>query len=734
MSSKSFEASEVLAPLEASPDGLYSPICHRTRSQLAAQIHYDIVVPSIGSYFSPASDSSRTVRNDSLIDDDVAVAVDELIQRISPSPSPPASHSPVGGLTLPPSTVPPISDSERNSPPPLHSPVGPDFDIKDSEQRVDPLKLCHDPDSDEVDLYPSDLEVRELFHDPPLRQKFDFVGLTCIECRRRFYSVGGFENHLLAAHDVRLDNPSSSPSEGCRVAIGETVPPSGLFPLDHISGPPGSPPFTRLSQVSPQARRASKFCITSSQPWAGELLDESSSFLTSPRHHTSPRRLGSSTPPRAFQEVIQSSLVSVPPLGGAVERQASFRGTRGNPDRVEHVVLLPKRKRRRKKLPCGRCDFSFRTAKSRQDHLLIHDLEDAFDEIHGISASSKPSDFADCRVPCPGSPLTENLSSGSGGSFRNRQVDASGLMTAGSGLGLPDPPTSVHQIGEDLQVEVPITCTLDVGFPGPAHCCHICDRGGFPNRKALRYHLFRVHRVPMGRREVRRPSLPLPAVSPAQETDLPISSGHGPFPLLRDGNSLFVDFPICGEVFCPEQDCSSSFVCKTWSSVVWSVKKHLRTHHNILDIRTCLRCGICRTDVTKPAKQHQCLQAVDLYVPATHLQLRCDLCCISFPSDTSYRNHLAGHKKADLREAVPKLSLPPPSSRKHKRRRKDAAVPVDIGEPSIISDPAAVLAQPVIQGDIVTCPDDPVGGPISHFLEQLDAFLADQVPTDAFNS
>ncbi|GIY63744.1 retrovirus-related Pol polyprotein from type-1 retrotransposable element R2, partial [Caerostris darwini] len=162
--------------------------------------------------------------------------------------------------------------------------------------------------------------------------------------------------------------------------------------------------------------------------------------------------------------------------------------------------------------------------------------------------------------------------------------------------------------------------------------------------------------------------------------------------------------------------------------------KHLRTHHNFLDVRTCLRCGICRTDVTKPAKQHQCLQAVDLYVPATHLQWRCDSCCISFPSDSSFRNHLAGHKKADLREAAPKLSLPPPSSRKHKRRRKDAAVPVDIGEPSIVSDPATVLARPVIQGDIVTCPDDSVGGPISHFLEQLDAFLADQVPTDAFNS
>ncbi|GIY44827.1 hypothetical protein CDAR_403781, partial [Caerostris darwini] len=253
---------------------------------------FDIVVPSIGSYFSPASDSFRTVRSDSSIDDDVAVAVDELIQRISPSPSPPASHSPVGGLTLPFSTVPPISDSERNSSPPFISPVGPDFDIKDSEQRVDPLKLCHDPDSDEVDLYPSDLEVRELFHDPPLYQKFDFVGLTCIECRRRFYSVGGFENHLLAAHDVRLDNPSSSPSEGCRVAVGETVPPSGLFPLTI---------FLDLR---------------------GRLL------------------------------------------------------LQGFP----------------------------RTAKSRQDHLLIHDLEDAFDEIHGISASSGPSDFADCRVPCPGSP------------------------------------------------------------------------------------------------------------------------------------------------------------------------------------------------------------------------------------------------------------------------------------------------------------------------------------------
>ncbi|GIY95372.1 retrovirus-related Pol polyprotein from type-2 retrotransposable element R2DM [Caerostris extrusa] len=198
--------------------------------------------------------------------------------------------------------------------------------------------------------------------------------------------------------------------------------------------------------------------------------------------------------------------------------------------------------------------------------------------------------------------------------------------------------------------------------------------------------------------------------------------------------SLIVDFPLCGEVVCPEENCTHSFVCISWSSVVWSVRKHLLIHHNLPGVKTRLRCGICRTNIAKLVKQHQCLKSIDLYVPATHCLWKCDPCSITFHSEASLRNHLAAHKKAALRDAAPKLSLPTPSIKKRNRRKRGAKVSSDINDPSTVSDPAAVLAQPVLQKDIHVRPDETVQGPLAHFLDPLDIFLADQFSANTFGA
>ncbi|GIY89583.1 hypothetical protein CEXT_103161 [Caerostris extrusa] len=44
---------------------------------------------------------------------------------------------------------------------------------------------------------------------------------------------------------------------------------------------------------------------------------------------------------------------------------------------------------------------------------------------------------------------------------------------------------------------------------GPTLSCDHCERDGFPNKKALRYHLFRIHQISMGRPDASRPTAPL---------------------------------------------------------------------------------------------------------------------------------------------------------------------------------------------------------------------------------
>ncbi|GIY76118.1 hypothetical protein CDAR_618801 [Caerostris darwini] len=148
-------------------------------------------------------------------------------------------------------------------------------------------------------------------------------------------------------------------------------------PLDHQSAP-----FSRLSPAKTWATVTAKPSITSSQPWAGRLLNS----------HSTPRRPGPTRPSRAIRGVAQSSLSTAPPPTKAVRKKISFKDSQDNPDEVTHVVLMPtipltkqkehkaltrritikhdspvvpnnataspdQKMKKKKKLPCSRCDF-----------------------------------------------------------------------------------------------------------------------------------------------------------------------------------------------------------------------------------------------------------------------------------------------------------------------------------------------------------------------------------------
>ncbi|GIY31136.1 retrovirus-related Pol polyprotein from type-2 retrotransposable element R2DM [Caerostris darwini] len=276
---------------------------------------------------------------------------------------------------------------------------------------------------------------------------------------------------------------------------------------------------------------------------------------------------------------------------------------------------------------------------------------------------------------------------------------------------------------------------------GPPSRAIFAKRPGSPIGKALRYHLFRLHQVPIGKPDSSRAAFSSPpalsqtspgnavAVSGPAGVSSPTHPANS-FPLVREGDTLLVDFPLTGSVTCTEAGCSRQFVAKTWS-----VKKHLRFFHNIPITSSRLRCGMCSFDVCKPIKNHSCFTNIEPYVPNICSQWQCDSCQMSFPGELNLRNNLDCHKRAGLRAAAPKLSLPVSSSKKSRRKRAKQRSTADIGEPSVVQDSDAVLAQPITQEPLSLdniVPEDDTPGPLSHFIEVFDGLLGDHPSTECF--
>ncbi|GIY27770.1 retrovirus-related Pol polyprotein from type-2 retrotransposable element R2DM, partial [Caerostris darwini] len=359
----------------------------------------------------------------------------------------------------------------------------------------------------------------------------------------------------------------------------------------------------------------------------------------------------------------------------------------------------------------------------------VHKLEDDFNRLHGIAGTSSGGDFDDFVLPKPVASKS-SLKQVKPHPVRHQEVALSSRRV---------PPAASRDLSQRDGAS-----SADVSRPTLS--CHLCEKAGFPNKKALRYHLFRLHQVPFGRpdssKAVSSSSSAIPQVLPGRAVAVasPVgvpspSHSASSFPLVREGVTLLVDFPLTGAVTCTEADCSRQFLAKTWSSAVWSVKKHLRVFHNLPITSSRLRCRMCGSVICKPIKKHACFVDIEPYAPHFSSQWQCDSCHMSFPSALSLRNHLDGHKRAGLRADAPQLSLPISTSKKSRRKRAKHRPTADIGEPSVVHDSNAVLAQPIDQEPLTIdriVPEDDPPGPLSHFIERLDGLLAGHPSVECF--
>ncbi|GIY82489.1 hypothetical protein CEXT_352151 [Caerostris extrusa] len=235
-----------------------------------------------------------------------------------------------------------------------------------------PTEHNHDSDGAEVTLFPSASEVSELLSPHCTRPKFNFIKLVCHQCSRRFFSAGGLERHLFAVHGINLNSHDDLPPTSAH-SSHVVDPPEELLRHGMSTGPPSCAPFTKIGPAKSWAAIVAKPAISTTQPWAGLPLTPHTSFSSTPR---SP---GQTRPTQADGSAAKggSPHNALPPVQ-RVRKKITFKNDSEDLDAVSHVVLFPQRqiKKRRRNFPCLHCDFTFRTMKSRDDHNVVHVLEE----------------------------------------------------------------------------------------------------------------------------------------------------------------------------------------------------------------------------------------------------------------------------------------------------------------------------------------------------------------------
>ncbi|GIY95371.1 hypothetical protein CEXT_570001 [Caerostris extrusa] len=240
--------------------------------------------------------------------------------------------------------------------------------ISDNTMPTVSSEPTHDPTVEAVDLFPSELEVRDLFPDP--------------------------NSNLSVRPDTSGDHPShDGPSSTCDVSIPLSLPPPELLSLGFTTGPPPCAPFTRLSPAKTWASVAAKHTVSPKQPLAGKHL------RTRPAVSTTPRRPRPSKPFQALGGPGQFPLPAGPPPVKNVVRES--------PSKMIQITtrtwFFCRRNllKNRKQFPCHHCDFVFRSMKSRDEHHVIHLLEEEFNTLHGLANNVSTTDFDDFKLPRP---------------------------------------------------------------------------------------------------------------------------------------------------------------------------------------------------------------------------------------------------------------------------------------------------------------------------------------------
>ncbi|GIY44825.1 hypothetical protein CDAR_403761 [Caerostris darwini] len=250
----SFSHGEALANFESELNTSFSPICHRTRSQLANREIAYVDNHSSGAPIYTVSGHIGDTSQNFLLERDVSDTIHAILDNIT--------HTHL------------VHFHQMCHRLPVKQLLS---YMQVPQQTVSPA-----PTGDEVMLFPSATEVYDLFSSSGKSPKFDFVKLFCRQCRRRFFSAGGLENHLYAVHNIHFDSPGDIPPRSDLASVPLALP-EELVSSCTNTGPPSCAPFSKIVPVTTWATVAAKPAISSSQPWAGQRLCSPTTSSSSPQ-------------------------------------------------------------------------------------------------------------------------------------------------------------------------------------------------------------------------------------------------------------------------------------------------------------------------------------------------------------------------------------------------------------------------------------------------------------------
>ncbi|GFS35208.1 hypothetical protein NPIL_6031 [Nephila pilipes] len=151
---------------------------------------------------------------------------------------------------------------------------------------------------------------------------------------------------------------------------------------------------------------------------------------------------------------------------------------------------------------------------------------------------------------------------------------------------------------------------------------------------------------------------------------------HPQYPYVSfQNNILKYCFPVPLKINCPMPNCTSSFGTKAWFLTNSSIKKHLNIFHKSPASSVEFSCFFCKKKIKKNPSQHPCLKGT-LVIPkkptVNDSEWTCPICKVfSTDSRLGQQNHLASHKREQIRKDATPLIIPETNvAKKIKKRRK----------------------------------------------------------------
>ncbi|GFT94134.1 c2H2-type domain-containing protein [Trichonephila clavipes] len=246
--------------------------------------------------------------------------------------------------------------------------------------------------------------------------------------------------------------------------------------------------------------------------------------------------------------------------------------------------------------------------------------------------------------------------------------------------------------------------------------CDHCNRV-LGSLKGRAYHMREKHGVPLGRSWIKGnedanaqratgspPTTPPPEDLPPPVVDndaCSVSTQKVGAALL--GETLRLTFPLPWPLSCPIIGCRHIFSSKKWTSMKGSLVRHLNFHHKLSNRKIQQWCARCNQRVNDKPTLHPCLSG-RIVSPGDPGEgaWPCPSCDTVLTSKLGLRNHMDAHKRQEIRETMPVLSIPEGPARRKMRRRKRIAA-ISTGHPGDMP-----LAPPPQEQNVLTPP--PTGG------------------------